>query len=204
MIALSEAERGSLVRDFSYQARTLSIIRNGFDGAPSYSNAVRDIQMICVGRIEQRKRQLELLHTADKLGLGVTFVGSPNPNQRPYTDRFASLVAKSRFSTWTGAVTGDEVAAMLRRSVCSINASWVEVQSLVDIEAVSAGCWVGCTEDGGSSAELLGAPVRRFGAGDLEGVLRWAASQSPPAPPGNIVPSWDDVARDLIALYQGL
>ena len=58
-----------------------------------------------------------------------------------------------------------------------LNASWAEVQSLVDLEAISRGCQVFCTLTG-STYEHSPRQTNVFGAEDLEGLV--AASWSLP------------------------
>ncbi len=63
-----------------------------------------------------------------------------------------------------------EVLAVYGKSRVLLNASWVEVQSLVDIEAASAGCFVVNTGSG-SSMEWLGDAVTEVAAGDVKAAV---------------------------------
>jgi len=201
---LGESEAKALRQDFAWSGRKAVLAPNGVSSAMTASAAPRD-QIVVLGRIEQRKRQLELVRRADQLAIAITFAGDLNPNQADYGEAFRAEVEASRFSTWLGRIDHAEVNPLLARTAVLINASWVEVQSLVDIEAARAGCFIVNLEDGGASREWLGAIVTEVPADDLDGALQAAVglAHGMAAPPScAYLQTWAQTAETLVLSYR--
>ena len=118
----------------------------------------RTIPIVVVGRIEPRKRQLDIAIAANKLRIPICFAGQvSNPNSK-YIQAFESEIENSTNLQWLGALKHDKTIELLQDSKVLLNFSWVEVQSLVDIEAATQGCLV-VANNGGNSKEWLGDTV---------------------------------------------
>lgn len=171
---LSSIERQNLICDTGWNGRNGILVPNGIPAAsrtgslPAWST--RDIPILIVGRIEPRKRQLEVARIANAAGIRCVFVGGENAATPGYCAEFKHLVDSSSSLEWRGHQPHSEVYNLMLRSRVLINASWVEVQSLVDIEAASAGCTVFCTLTG-SSFEHMPRSTRVFGLTDLESLV---------------------------------
>jgi glycosyltransferase involved in cell wall biosynthesis len=150
---LANGEGNDLKRDTGWLGLNGVLAPNGLpDSKPATSengNLERNITILCVGRVEPRKRQLELAQAAEESGTPVTFVGAVNRKTK-YGQSFLNVTESSRFSTWIGHLPHPEVIHVMRRSKVLLNASYVEVQSMVDIEASFQGCLVVNTEAGHS------------------------------------------------------
>jgi glycosyltransferase involved in cell wall biosynthesis len=158
---LAEGERRALMRDTAWHGNNGLLIPNGAPAAVPNADqgqsgdwADRPIDVCVVGRIEPRKRQLETAMAAGKHGVAITFVGQGSPSSPRYVKEFELAVSANSNLHWAGALDHEGVLQLMRKSRVMLNASWVEVQSLVDIEGASAGCWV-VVGRGGNSPEWL-------------------------------------------------
>lgn len=205
VLLLSKNEGRSLRADYGWTGKNGHLTPNGMPHR-AQSDAPKLARILVVGRVEARKRQVEIVQVADALGVPVTFIGPGNPNQGSYFETFQRLVANSRLSEWLGPLPHDEVTQLMASSRVLLNASWVEVQSLVDLEAASLGCRVVTTYDAGSSLEWLGPDfVTELGSADLHGAVaraeefRCADGASPAPTYGH---TWHDTARSLMTIYR--
>ena len=107
--------------------------------------------------------------------------------------------------TWVGPKSRAEVLALLASSRVLVNASWVEVQSLVDLEAATMGCAV-VTSRTGHSREWLGGAVVAEDGDDLDALLRRAAALAAadaPAPAASAYDrTWQQAAEQLARVYR--
>lgn len=205
---LAEGEGRALMRLSGWRGTNAVLVPNGLPeqaagtASPWTDRAAGSV--LVVGRIEPRKRQLEVARAADRLGVTIDFVGPHTAADTAYSRRFGELAAGSASVRYLGALPRDEVLVRMGRTRVLLNASWVEVQSLVDLEAAEAGCAV-VTSGSGHSREWLGAAVEDVPGGVDELVLaasaRAAAGSSPP-PASTYTATWADAAERLAALYE--
>jgi glycosyltransferase involved in cell wall biosynthesis len=118
----------------------------------------REQTILVVGRIEPRKRPLEIGTAAHAAGVRVTFIGQQAEGADAYVRRFRALVESSPYVVYHGPRDRPGVLAAMGEARVLLNGSWVEVQSLVDLEAAFMGCAVVAT-DAGHSHEWLGEAV---------------------------------------------
>lgn len=175
VLVLSRTELDTLQSDFRCELPNSVLTPNG--AGPSTELvpwAARDRRILVVGRIEPRKRQLEVLRAAEALGIGIEFAGALNPNSGAYAAAFSDEISRSASSRWLGVMTHADTLALMGASRVLLNLSWVEVQSLVDLEAATAGCFVVATA-GGSSREHLGEVVTEVHRDRIDDALHRAA-----------------------------
>jgi glycosyltransferase involved in cell wall biosynthesis len=144
---LANAEAESLKKDAGWAGANGHLVPNGAPEREKTQNFVkpwadREIPIICVGRIEPRKRQAEVAETAAAQGIPIHFVGALASPETKYSKRFMDAVSANDGLRWSNYLPNTEVLSMYGNSKVLLNASWVEVQSLVDIEAATAGCFV--------------------------------------------------------------
>ena len=203
---LAETERAELMTDTGWHGRNGIIIPNGrpagVDDAAPWHRRTRGI--ITVGRIEPRKRQLAIAHEAARTGTAITFIGPAGDDD--YGRRFRDIAAAHPNIEWLGPRPAAETVALIATARVLLNASWVEVQSLVDIEAATSGSWV-VTSPTGSSREWLGAAVDRVDTDDPAILLARAqtlvASDVAP-PPVDYPHDWPTAGERLFDLYADL
>jgi hypothetical protein len=147
---------------------------------------------------------MELASAAVELGADLTFVGSlVNPNSR-YSQQFLAACGSAPGVRYVGEKPHSEVVEMIASARVLVNASWVEVQSLVDIEAVLAGGRV-VSFDNGNSAEWLGQAVHVVHGHDVTRLLEEAGSvaRSADGPlPSSYDVDWDGATRMLASVYR--
>jgi glycosyltransferase involved in cell wall biosynthesis len=102
--------------------------------------------VLVVGRIEPRKGSLLISRLAERARRHVVFVGRPLNGDSAYARTFAETVRMSQYSKWIDGVPRTTLAAFYRHSSFLLNASFVEVSPLVDVEALSLGCPVSTTK----------------------------------------------------------
>jgi glycosyltransferase involved in cell wall biosynthesis len=205
VFTLNASEEEALKSDFAYSGHCVRTP----NGAPALKAPRKDWddraeRIVVVGRIEPRKRQLDLLRAADKLGVGLTFVGACTTSAADYGNTFQTAIDASAHSQWLGPITHDEVVELMASSRVVLNFSWVEVQSLVDIEAARAGCFVVASEGGTSPSDLPGT-VHVAPASDPTQAVDLAsrfcrAARGPASRPYDA--SWETTARTLEAEYR--
>jgi glycosyltransferase involved in cell wall biosynthesis len=203
---LSEQERADLMADTGWHGRNGVVIPNGVPVAAGVQIpwTARPRNIIVVGRVEPRKRQLAIALAAIESKTAVTFVGPANDDN--YGNRFREVVAHHSFIEWLGPCSNAVTFGFMTSARVLLNASWVEVQSLVDIEAAAAGCWV-TTSPTGSSSEWLGSVVDRIDSDDPQVLLARAQSRAigQAAPPSfDYQHSWNAAGEKLLAIYADL
>ncbi|WP_295372819.1 glycosyltransferase family 4 protein [uncultured Pseudacidovorax sp.] len=184
-----------------------NILPNGIEkiGLCNDYKTARDIDFLCVGRIEARKNQRSILLAAQKKGYKINLVGAVNQYHKEYAKEVLELVEKSG-GKYHGVVDKAAVALLMSRAKCHISASWFEVASLVDIEAFMYGCSVICSVNGGTQ-EVLGDKAVYCVPNDIESIARALemALQKPQAVGSEremIFPTWEAVAAQLSTVYQ--
>jgi glycosyltransferase involved in cell wall biosynthesis len=211
VLVLTRREERSLAADIvSIPTDRIEHLPNGLDetSEESQREALRDIPVCVVGRIEARKNQLAILESLERLGVAGVFIGRESPNHAGYCEQFKRLIATSR-SSFVGPKSHTETLGFLRRSNVHVSASWFEVASLVDIEAYLAGCKVVSSECGGTQ-ELLGDDAEYVDPESAEGLdfsIKRALERSNGDArecPVLIAPSWQAVGERLGGLYHEL
>lgn len=185
VVYLSSIERASLESDYAAFPEKWVIAPNGVDDVGEGVRwEARSTDVLVVGRIEPRKRQLQLLRAAEAAQIALTFVGKIDQNSGAYGRVFAEEIRLSRFSRWLGAKTHVETMQLMQQHRVLANASWAEVQSLVEIEAAMAGCRVVTLESGSTREFIPSAKVLPLGSSlhSLVSVARAATSEATPPP----------------------
>lgn len=208
---LSEQEAEFLRRDFGYASRPgqATVIPNWVEGVgnpkapvPAVFAELAEPPVIVVGRAEARKNGLRVARLADEARRPVLFVGRPNPNEPGYAAAMQAAVAGSRFARWIPGVPREEMAGFYAHASFLLNASYVEVSPLVDIEALMFGCPVTTTRFALHHALLpRDTPVcDAYDDDDLRRRLSWRPARRAPE---NVI---DPVAvkRDLLDHYRRL
>lgn len=175
---LAPGEAEDIKKDTSWSGRNSIVIPNGRpDETRCHDWSTRRRSVIAVGRVEPRKRSLDLARAADRLEIHVTFVGPVSDDGSDFAKEFAHIASSSPYVESLGALTHEEVLEILADTRVLINASWVEVQSLVDLEAAMSGARV-VTFKNGNSSDWLGHHVIECKTFDIDELLRVAQDES--------------------------
>lgn len=95
-----------------------------------------------VGRIEPRKNQLGIIQSLKAGAVPILFIGAINENHPDYAREFRQQVSADARLLYLGPMPAASVHAILRRAHVHVSASFCEVMSLVDLEALQCGCHV--------------------------------------------------------------
>lgn len=204
---LAEGEGQDISADTGWNGRNGQLVPNGVPDVPptTVKWADRSSRILVAGRIEPRKRQLETAQAAARLGIGVDFVGPTSSTTDSYGEEFRELIGASSGLRWLGGMPHEELVAEMGRRRVLLNTSWVEVQSLVDLEASLSGCYV-VAGAAGNSAEWLPESVTVCPTSHVDPMLLLANEKAdemegPPAVTYDW--SWARCAAALAKAYRG-
>jgi glycosyltransferase involved in cell wall biosynthesis len=160
--------------------------------------------IITIGRIEPRKRTLELAQIADKMGIPIAFIGAIANEKSNYAKEFTRIVSASASITYLGEKSHAETCSIISRSKVLLNASFAEVLSLVEIEAAAQGKWIVSSGAGYSNEYIPPTQLKIYPENDLSKGLE-LASQLAISQPVRFdavdIPSWDEIADRYSAMY---
>ena len=122
----------------------------------SSKEALMGKYILCVGRIEPRKNQINLINAFNKLNLNdisLVFVGGLNLHHPSYVSKFKSMLGSN--VNYLGYVDHSKLFSLYKNAVCSAIPSWFETTGLVYLEAAVSGC-KSLIASGDRSKEYLG------------------------------------------------
>lgn len=206
---LAEGEGRDLQMSTGWGGANSVVIPNGQPRATSQRQtglpwADRARGIVMVGRVEPRKRQLDAAKLAARRGIEVTIIGDLQSVDAEFGNEFIEVVEASDRLHYLGPLTHEQTLRVLAETRVLLNASWVEVQSLVDIEAASMGCFVAATPAGHSSEWLAEQLFSVDDLTDVDGLLRLALelTQSADGPPPLVyTQTWEHAAEQLLSEY---
>jgi glycosyltransferase involved in cell wall biosynthesis len=104
--------------------------------------------VICVGRIEGRKNQLNLLKALNESKYNVTLIGKPSPNHINYYNECLKLISENpRFKIITH-LEHSQLSGIYKAARVHVLASWFETTGLSSLEAAVMGCNIVVTKKG--------------------------------------------------------
>lgn len=102
--------------------------------------------MICVGRIEGLKNQLNLIRALNNTDFNLVIIGSAAPNQRSYYDACTKMAAANvRFIEH---LPQAELVHYYAHAKVHVLPSWFETTGLSSLEAAAMGCSIVITNKG--------------------------------------------------------
>jgi glycosyltransferase involved in cell wall biosynthesis len=184
VLLLSRAEHGWLHRDFGVALDSTTVVPNWVEGissdfgrAPEAFSGFAHPPVLVVGRIEVRKNVERIARLAERLRRELVFVGRANPNERRVVS-FERMVRDAKCVRWVRGLPREQMAAAYRNAAFLLNASYVEVSPLVDIEALHFGCPVVTTQRA-LHHELLPPTVRAVDPYDDDSISDALSSLAP-------------------------
>ncbi len=117
---------------------------------------VPDKFILCVGRIEYRKNQLQLIKALDGLGLSLVLVGDINSSEKKYWKQCLQYAAQLNIELVHIPNQSFEIVTTLySKALMHVQPSWFETPGLSILEAAATGCPIICTQVG-SASEYFG------------------------------------------------
>lgn len=152
----SASEYRRLARHYRVEQR-YRVIPNAMEPAlftPPGPDAQRDEKLVlCVGRIEGRKDQLDLIRALNGTDYRLMIIGSPSANQVKYYEACKSEAGPN--VTFIPALSQPELAAYYAKARVHVLPSWFETTGLSTLEAAAMGCRIVIT-DKGDTREYFG------------------------------------------------
>jgi glycosyltransferase involved in cell wall biosynthesis len=163
----SRAEAEAIRQAFGVE-RPAVVVPNAVNAAQFEANSGTDREgVLCVGRIEPRKNQLNLIRAIRGTGIRLTLVGRSGRFSRGY-DRRCRREADSNARFMDQRSPG-QLAALYRSAHVHACVSWYETPGLVSLEAALCGCVIVVTP-GGSTREYFGDDAVYCEAGKVESI----------------------------------
>lgn len=145
----SESEYKRLVNRYKI-ASPFKVIPNAIDPLlfnSTQSSSDRDPKLVvCAGRIEGRKNQLNLILALSNTRFKLVIIGSPSPNQMKYYE--ACKEAATSNISFVGNISQEELIKYYLRAKVHVLPSWFETTGLSSLEAAAMGCEIVVTRKG--------------------------------------------------------
>jgi len=144
----SQSELQRLRDDYSCQAKDV-IVTNGINPEkfPFNPSIQKDNDLvICVGRIERRKNQLNVIKALNNTKYKLVLIGAPSPYQNDYYLQCREAAAEN--VTFLDRVPHDEMLKYYQLAKVHVLASWFETTGLSSLEAAVMGCNIVITDKG--------------------------------------------------------
>jgi glycosyltransferase involved in cell wall biosynthesis len=104
--------------------------------------------VLCVGRVEGRKNQLNLIRALKDSPYQIVLAGAPAANQNSYVETVRDAVADSANVVWLGSVSDEEKRWLYDLARVHVLPSWMETTGLVSLEAAAMDCALVVTPNG--------------------------------------------------------
>lgn len=151
----SKSEAAQLKSFFCVPEEKIHVVPNGVD--PVFADAKPDLFqekfklqnfILCLGRIEPRKNQLQMVRALSSTNIPVVFIGAPVHRYQAYYEACRREAGKSMY--FLGAIPHDSGLIASAYAACQafLLASWLETPGLAALEAGLAGANVVITQEG--------------------------------------------------------
>lgn len=117
-----------------YKKVVNAIDKHTFESRVTPNEEFRD-HVVCVGRIEGRKNQLNLIKALIGTDLKLTIIGKPSPNHISYYNECVELIKEHHNMQIIEHVNHKELAAIFKASKVHVLPSWFETTGLSSLEA---------------------------------------------------------------------
>ncbi|MFH1800856.1 MAG: glycosyltransferase [Candidatus Omnitrophota bacterium] len=155
LIPNSESEAEQLRRFFAIPKEKITVILNGVD--PAFENATPDFFLskfnfgkfvLCVGRIEPRKNQLNMVRALSNTQIPFVIIGDPVKHYPHYYQQCRKEAGPNIH--FLGGMPHDSVLLRSAYAACDtfLLASWLETPGLAALEAGLAGAKIVITQEG--------------------------------------------------------
>lgn len=96
--------------------------------------------IVCIGRIDIRKNQLNLIKAVEGSDYKVVFVGKKSPGHIEYANKVVSEIEANPNMEWIEQIPNEDIYKLCRECRVSVLPSWFETPGLVSLEAAAMGC----------------------------------------------------------------
>lgn len=104
--------------------------------------------VVCIGRIDIRKNQLNLIKAVEGSDYKVVFVGKRSPGHMEYANKVISEIEANPNLEWIEQIPNADIYKLCRECRVSVLPSWFETPGLVSLEAAAMGCNIVVSPEG--------------------------------------------------------
>ena len=145
----SNSEYNRLVKHYRTE-NAFKVIPNAIDPF-LFNNSLHPLRreddlIICAGRIEGRKNQLNLIKALSHTNFKLVIIGSASPNQVNYLE--ACKEAAGPNVSFVGSIAQTDLISYYQRAKVHVLPSWFETTGLSSLEAAVMGCQIVVTRKG--------------------------------------------------------
>jgi len=182
----SEHEYSRIEKDFNLSQK-YTVVPNGFNPFifKEEENIERDL-ILCVGRIEGRKNQLNVIKALKNTNYKVVFIGAPSPNQKKYVQACKHEATDNM--QFIDHVEQAQLFNYYKRAKVHVLASWFETTGLSNLEAAAMGCNI-VVANRGDVKDYFGEMAYYCEPDDLNSIKE------------NIVKAWNEPPSDILKKY---
>jgi len=152
----SNSEYTRLCKDYGTEA-PYKVIPNAIDSdlfRYKYGTSSKDPRtVLCVGRIEYRKNQINLIRALNNTNFRLIIIGSASTNQQRYVEECRKIAAKN--IQFIDSLPQEELLNYYMKAKVHALPSWFETTGLSSLEAAAMGCNLVIT-DKGDTREYFG------------------------------------------------
>lgn len=151
----SQSELDRITQHYTTKVKSI-YVTNGInpDRFPYNPNIPKDDKMvICVGRIENRKNQLNLIKALNNTSFKLVLIGEPSANQTDYYEDCKAAAADN--VTFLNRLPHEQMVHYYQIAKTHVLASWFETTGLSTLEAAAMRCNIVIT-DKGDTKEYFG------------------------------------------------
>lgn len=147
----SKSEYKRLEKHFGV-SQSFRVIPNAIDTKNfKVSQAIKskyENSIICVGRIEGRKNQLNLIKAINKMEYKLFIIGKKSPNQLSYYQSCLEEARNNSNVEFIDHIEQTELSDIMQAAKVHVLSSWFETTGLVSLEAAYLGCNIVITDKG--------------------------------------------------------
>jgi len=137
----SNSEYKRLSKDYNI-SKEYKVIPNAIDlslfNENSENGSRKENLVICVGRIEGRKNQFNLVKALNNTKFQLVIIGSPSPNQVGYYEKCKEIAASN--VSFVENIEQEKLISYYRNAKVHVLPSWFETTGLSSLEAGAMGC----------------------------------------------------------------
>lgn len=170
--------------------------------------------VICVGRIEARKNQLNIIEAVKLLrkeegfqNLQLVFLGRRSEHHKSYIDKFDHELQENSWITHPGFIPQEDIPSYYHFAKVGVSASWFETTGLTSLEALF--CGTNVVASGERAKELLGDMAvycDPCNSQSISNAIKEAYLRAEPDVPENFRSeyTWENAARKTLEVYNAL
>jgi glycosyltransferase involved in cell wall biosynthesis len=166
----SESEYQRLSKDYHTQT-SYQVVVNGIDEElfhEAIDGSIKDQKMVlCVGRIEGRKNQLNLIRALNNTDFELYLIGEDAPNQANYAAQCRAEAASNVH--FIPRISQEELRDYYRRAKVHVLASYFETTGLSSLEAAAYACNL-VVSDGGDTRDYFNGEAYFCKADDVKDI----------------------------------